>query len=301
MENLTMWNSTVTATAWLYGAGIGSGYGDGGASEVDEITISNCTVTTESSSHGSGIGSSDISLNGIGRSAVGLLRISNSTIMASGAMNFSAIGSGPSGSEVGSLVFSGLCLIECNRTGLAQTINASSIVFSDASLIFFANGTALFGTSPSNTGCLDLIIAYHQVTSPESECISSLRGPFLHVGNVSVLVSRFCIRRSGLERCLDNTSGPIRSVVVGIGDAGPYSFRGWVDNDSHILMGSDGEESFSVDFNDSFVAIVLLGRLVPTHEFRRTEMFDATRSPRMAWRWDFPGASRHRNRVRLVD
>jgi hypothetical protein len=134
----------------------------------------------------------------------------------------------------------------------------------------------LFGTSPSDIGCLDLIIAYHQVTSAESERLSSLTGPFLYVWNVSVLTSRFCIRRSDHEQCLEESSGPIRSVIVRIRDAAPCSFRGWVDNHSYLLTGPNGDESFFVDFDDSFVEVPLLGRFVPTNEFHPTDIADAT-------------------------
>jgi hypothetical protein len=57
-------------------------------------------------------------------------------------------------------------------------------VISTASLTFITDGVPLFGTDPLNRGSYDLVIAYRNVTSAGSEHLSSLSGPFLHIGDL---------------------------------------------------------------------------------------------------------------------
>jgi hypothetical protein len=116
----------------------------------------------------------------------------------------------------------------------------------------------LFGKSPSSVGEFDLVIGYRCVTSEWHERLSSLDGPFLHVGNLTLPdygwnSSTVCVRKGSFQRCFDDKNGPIRSIVARITCEGNYSFPGWFDNDPHILKTIDNQTSFPVYLNDSFI------------------------------------------------
>jgi hypothetical protein len=280
VDHLVIGNSDVVVRGLEYGSAIGTGEAPGGISRIDNLTIWNSSVIATSSTRGSGIGSSAYDY----LSRIDFLMIANSTVKAHGAPDYAAIGSSGWRGEVHSLVFSGFCFIECNGSELGQMINASSITFSRAALTFITNDTALFGTSPSNNGSVDLVIAYRRVTAEHSERLSSLGGPFLHIGNITVSapesrLSRLCVRRARFERCLNESADSIRSIIVRMGDGGHYSVRGWVNGLSYLLTASDGRESFDIDVGDLFVDVVSLGRLAPTDEFHPTTILKCTIAP----------------------
>jgi hypothetical protein len=73
MENLTIVNGEIFATAPRYGAGVGSGIGEVGSASVDRLTILGGTITASSERAGA-IGSGNTVTNG--RSDVGVLTFS---------------------------------------------------------------------------------------------------------------------------------------------------------------------------------------------------------------------------------
>jgi hypothetical protein len=159
-------------------------------------------------------------------------------------------------------------------------INASSIVFTVGSLLFVTDDAPLFGTSPSNVGWFDLVIGYRRVTSEGTECLSSLEGPFLHIGDLSIPDPdshslEFCVRDSGFERCFDDKLGRIKSLIVRGGRLGNYTLPGWVDGNGGAFVAPDGNRHFVADLNDSFVPVVEFV-LFPTSEFARSRMRDAS-------------------------
>jgi hypothetical protein len=256
------------------GSGLGTGCGDdGGVSAIDELTIWNSSAVVTSLSRGSGIGSGDILSRG--HSQINALTIFNSRVTARGAAGFAAIGSGATGTEVNLIQFTGDCFIECDGSGINQTINASSITFSAASITFVTNDTRLFGMSPSSQGWFDLMIGYRQVTRKGAEPLSSLPGPFLHIGNLSLPSSELksfelCLRRNGFERGFGEASDRIRSVIVGNG-SGTYSFPGWIDGARGHFADSDGKIDFAVDSHDSFIDILWF-IISPSCQFHATGM-----------------------------
>jgi hypothetical protein len=172
------------------------------------LTIVSGNISASSSSNGSGIGSG--SATGNGSSTVGALSLLGGTIRANGTL--AGIGSGGDGGEVGRVVFSGTIALICNAAKAKFPVNASSILLSNASLIFGTDGDRLFGSSPSREGWLELTILYGRATSREAEAVSGLNAAFLQIGNLSFSPPVdlegspawrwiFCVSGSGDEQC----------------------------------------------------------------------------------------------------
>jgi hypothetical protein len=254
VNKLTISNSTINASSSFAGSGIGTGYCDSANSSVNELTIVDSIINT-SSSDGSGIGTG-VSLF-CGSSHVNELTIANSTINASSS-DGSGLGTGPRSVGGASTIEMLRVLNSTVWSNGSMTINSSSVLISGGSLTFITNDAPLFSNSPRNVGSFDLVIGYRRETSDGSEHLSSLEGPFLHVGSLSIPDPnsnslKFCIRRVGFERCFDDRTGRIKSVIVRDPGAGPYSFRAWLDGIGGDFASSDGQTAFPVESNYSFL------------------------------------------------
>jgi hypothetical protein len=124
-----------------------------------------------------------------------------------------------------------------------------------------------------------MVIAYRETTTEGSESLGLCEGPFLQVGNLSVPEDEpppveFCIRKqtvdckSSFERCFDNETGRIRSVIVISLAEGTYSFPGWISGHNGSFSSADGQMDFAVDLNlnSSFLDVLFFGRGQPTCE-----------------------------------
>jgi hypothetical protein len=258
-------------------AAIGAGYAwdPGSTSSIQVLVISRSHVEDGTSEWGAAIGSSDGWF-----AMVVSVTISNSTLVGLDSLNGSVIGCGPDGNDINELVLLGSCFLECPGNGQMPTVNALSIMISAASVAFITNDMPLFGTSPSNSDAFDLVIGYHQATPYGNEHIESLYGPFLHIRNVDVpdnevRLLEFCIRKAEFERCLDDRTGPIRSLIVGSRGEGNYSVPGWLDGVPHILMDLDNRTDFPIELKDSFIDHAFFVPLVfpPTTVFTGSELF----------------------------
>jgi hypothetical protein len=118
------------------------------------------------------------------------------------------------------------------------------------------------------------VICYRGETVEGTEHISSLEGPFLHIGNLSVPDRdsgslEFYIRRTDFEQCFDDALGRIRSVIVKGPEQCDYSFPGRFDGVSGYFV-SNCTTNFAVDSSDSFIDVLVFqspGRgcpLIPT-------------------------------------
>jgi hypothetical protein len=188
---------------------------------------------------------------------------------------------------VGFLCFSGICLIVCDGE---VGVNASSLVFSDASLAFITNGAPLFGLAPSHQGVVDVVIAYCAVTSKGSERLSPMEGPYVNVGSLSIPdgVNRssvdFCVRKglcsgeSPFERCFVDRDGQIRSIIAQSAREGRYSFSARIDGQEGNFLTLDRSIDFAIDLTSSFIDILFLERDPPTCYFHPTGTVRSDRS-----------------------
>jgi hypothetical protein len=141
-------------------------------------------------------------------------------------------------------------------------------------LTFITNDEPLFSTSPWNDDWFDMVICYRRPIVNGSEHLSSLEGAFLDVGRLIIPDPEshsleFCVYKLDFERCFDDETGRIQSLVVGSQTNGDYSFPGWVDGIRGDFADSDGRINFAVEFNDSYVD-VLSFRLPSTSRFKAT-------------------------------
>jgi hypothetical protein len=255
ITNLTILNGTINASSSSYGSGIGSAYGYSGNSTITNLTILNGRINASGSSLGSGIGSG---YGSSGNSVVANVMILNGAISANCFSDGSAIGTGSgAGSDLTALVFAGTASLVCNLSAERASVNASSILFSHASLVFTTESNRLFCASPSRFGPFNLVILYGRTTEKNTEPLSGLNGTFLHIGNVSLpntLIWTFCIASSGSDRCFSSQSSSVRSIIVSVPEPDNYSVFLSSDGMHWRLETVEGNSLFEVGSDSSFIA-----------------------------------------------
>jgi hypothetical protein len=189
------------------------------------------------------------------------------TIRANGRL--AGIGCGGEGGAVGLLIFSGTAAVICNGGPGQFAVNASSIVLSNASVIFGTAGDRLFGVSPSREGRLSLAILYGNATSREAEPLSSLDAPILQIGNVSfdppldgdgsaAVGWTFCVSGSDAGNCIAAHFTEVRevkSVILSIPSLGSYSIRALLNGSGRVLETADEGALLTVSSNFSFIPV----------------------------------------------
>jgi hypothetical protein len=144
----------ITGSSSACGSGIGSWDRYNGKSSVWNRTIVNVDISASNSSIGAEIGAGSGREQGISR--IGLLSVMDGMIRAKETL--AGIGSGGEGGNVELLRFSGNPVITCDADFAKFPINASSIVFTNASLIFTTPRNRLFGAVPSSSNLTKLVI-----------------------------------------------------------------------------------------------------------------------------------------------
>jgi hypothetical protein len=188
------------------------------------------------------------------------------TIRASGPL--AGIGSGGENGEVGLLMFRGMIALICNANGEKFAVSASSILLSDASLIFGTQANRLFGVSPTLEGWLNLTILYGCETTGWAEPLSGLNATFLQIGNLNFnapldlngftgLPWTFCVSKSGDEKWFLRQSTEMtemKSAVVSLPLFGSYSIQAFLDGWTGVLETAEGSSSFNVSGDFLFIA-----------------------------------------------
>jgi hypothetical protein len=170
------------------------------------------------------------------------------------------IGSGGEGGEVGMLTFSGSDLrIACPANGTKLPVSASSIRFSNASVIIETPGDRLFGVNPAQLGGLKLTILFGSATSNLSEPLSKLNATLLQIGRLNPALSgdcTLCVRAlssdSG-DRCLAIGSSRVESLIFSIPLRGTHSVTASNATVDFILATPGGVSSFEVDSDRFFI------------------------------------------------
>jgi hypothetical protein len=185
------------------------------------------------------------------------MTIENGNITANGGTTGGAgIGTGSisqSGNAmVGLLNLSGTAALICNGTA-AAAIAPSSILISNASLLFVTDGARLFGVSPSGAG--DILILYRSTTNEGTELLWGLDSSFLHIGNVSVPRDdgwRFCVSEEGFGRCHGREFSGVKSLIASVPGNGSYCVLAESSTFIGSLWPSDTDSVFEVISNYSF-------------------------------------------------
>jgi hypothetical protein len=233
---------------------VGSGWGDrAGRSSVGNLAIFS-SIVNALASNGSGIGTGTTASSGI--SNVGTVTLTGVIINARSLMNGTGIGGGWPDGQLDILILSGTSVMNSNSKSVNLSVNATSIVIADASLVFETEGTRLFGSSPSSTSLIDLTIFYHRVTLANDEPLSELQTSFLQIGNLNISENNdekwtFCVSNGVDERCIAAPSADVTSVVLSIPTFSNYSIQAFTDERRGHLE-SDGNPVFEVNSNISF-------------------------------------------------
>jgi hypothetical protein len=180
---------------------------------------------------------------------VGNLSILGGTITAHGAL--AGIGCGGEGSTVGQLTFSGTAVLNCSSATAAKfPVNASSILFSDASAIFVTPRAPLFGVRPHHRGELNLTVVYETPMAGKTELLPS-SAIFLQIHNLSLPHGRceFCILSAASARCFGTESTIVGSLIVSVPSEGNYSIRVRAEDFAGFLAIADDDFSFGVGSN----------------------------------------------------
>jgi hypothetical protein len=212
----------------------------------------NGNIAARSSSWGAGIGAGR-GVNG-GISFVRSLSIRGGKMTANGTL--AGIGSGGEGGEVELLRFSGNAVLTCDANVTKFPVNASSIVFSNASLIFITSRNRLFGVSPSSSNLLNLVIVYLNVTNEENGPLLKLNGTLLEIGNVTIPLSSYwmlCMSGVGCEDWDETGSSSVKSLIVSIPSEGNYSVKMFCDVRTGLLETEQNVSIFTVSLARSFV------------------------------------------------
>jgi hypothetical protein len=212
VDDIMIWNSNLMTYGCLSGSRIGTGKARNGTSSIGSLVIASSTVNASVSSGDCGIGARGINRGGISRIAD--LLISNSTVVA-GPMSRCIIGSGLAGGEVGRLLFSGSCLIECQGNGPVAAVNASWLSLSSASLMFVSGEADRSGEN------FDLVLGSGKHGPHITDAASSLRSLFVEMrdlslgdGGTDIRAFRFCVGKGDFWRCYSDTKGRVRNVIV---------------------------------------------------------------------------------------
>jgi hypothetical protein len=246
-------NGNITASRSSYGSGIGSGDGSYGNPTVLNLTIRKGNITASSPNRGAGIGGGRGRTGG--KSPIETLFIMGGRITANGTLG--GIGSGGEGGEVRLLRITGNAVLTCDADLTKSPINASSIVLTDASLVFTTPRNRLFGVSPSSSGLLNSVIVSGNVTTQGSEPLSNLNATFLQIGNITVPLSNdrtICISGSGYEHCYPTRSAVMKSLIVTVPHEGNYSIEVVTDAVSGRLETTEHVSSFVVSSRNPFLA-----------------------------------------------
>jgi hypothetical protein len=165
------------------------------------------------------------------------------------------IGSGGEGGEVKLLRFSGNAVLTCDANVSKFPVNASSIVISNASLMFITPRNRLFGVSPSNSNLFKLVILYESLTNQPQESLWKLNATFLQIGNLTIPQSNdwiFCVSDVGHNDCFPMRSSVVKSLIVSVPSVGNYSIRAFNNATSGFLETEEGVSILSVALNYSF-------------------------------------------------
>jgi hypothetical protein len=185
---------------------------------------------------------------------IDILSFSGGRIVADGGLV--GIGSHGEGGLVQSLRFSGNPVLICNTKVGTFPVNATSVVLSDASLIFVTQGNRLFGASPSQQRSLNLTILYGNVTWEGSEPLSRLNANFLQIADFKLPLSDewvLCISGENHERCFGTETLVPKGIILSVPSKGNYSIRATDGNLSAILETPDYNQVFEVNSILSFV------------------------------------------------
>jgi hypothetical protein len=213
----------------------------------------NGDIKASSSSGGAGIGAGRGASGG--QSFIETLVIIGGRITANGTL--AGIVSGGEGGEVKQLRLTGNTVLACDATFTKFPISASSIILTNASLVFTTPRNRLFGVSPSGSGLSNMVIVYGNVTTQGGEPLSSLSPTFLHIGNVTVPPSNdwtVCTSGGNREACHATHSSVVRSLLVSIPSQGNYSLKMFSGALSGILERDGDLPTFVVAGTRSFVA-----------------------------------------------
>jgi hypothetical protein len=283
---LEILNGNITASSSAsgdresYGSGIGSGRGHtSGNSTVVNLSILNGNITASGSNGGAGIGAGSAAANG--SSSIGTLALIGGRIAADGGL--AGIGSGGEGGDVGLLTFAGSGLfVRCAADGPKIPINASSIRFSNSSVIFETPGDRLFGVSPTQIGRLDLAILYGAATSEWNESVLGLNSTLLQIGNLSSPLSGdWTLRVSSVsgasgEHSFAIRSSGVRSLIVTVGFRGNCSVSASNATVSGFFETPEGVSTFGIESDRLFIpegSFVFAPRPTPTAVFTRSLLF----------------------------
>jgi hypothetical protein len=176
------------------------------------------------------------------------------------------IGSAGQGAEVEVLTFAGSGLFaRCTAGETKVPVNASSIVFSNASVIFETPGDRLFGVNPSQAGSLKLTILFGTAVTNWGEPLSGLTISLLQIGSLSPVLSGdwalcvIAISGNGGDDCVAIQSAGVHAMIVTVGSPGIYSVSASNATVIGLLATPGGVSAFEVASDPLFEAEGVFG------------------------------------------
>jgi hypothetical protein len=246
-------NENITAICSYRGSRIGSGEKcEGNSSIVWNVTILNENITASNSSIGAGIGAGSGREQGI--SHLGILSVMGGMIRAKGTL--ARTGSGGEGGDVKLLKFSRNAVMTCNADLTKFPINTSSIVFTNASLIFITPRNRLFGAVLSSSNLMKLVIVYEDGVIQNNKPLLKLNATLLQIGNLTIPELNelmFCLFDMDHHDCFSIGSSIAESLIANASFVGNYSVKVFNEAMCGFLERREGVSILSVSSNRSFI------------------------------------------------
>jgi hypothetical protein len=244
------------------GPGIGTGSTTTNTSGVGGVLVFNSKVTgiseTPKGSAGFGIEGEEITITG-------------STITVSSSIKSPAIGTGTRG---GGLTFIGDNVVNSSSSSAGPAVQASSIRFLNASVVFIAESMPALNTTTTTVDFCDLVIFYRTTTNNFTENLSLLFNPFLHIGHLDIQTyesGTLCIAKDEEERCFAQYRRGLLSSVVSTFGMGEHVLSGVLDHHHGVLQAEDGISVVNISSSYTYIPVVKF-------TFRPTMIWKATQS-----------------------
>jgi hypothetical protein len=155
------------------------------------------------------------------------------------------------------LKVAGNAVLTCDASLTKFPINASMIVFSNASVVFATPRNRPFGADLWIFNLSKFVILYEDVTIENTEPFWRLNTTLSQIGNLTVPRSNdrmFCVSGEGHSDCFSSRSLIVKSLIVNVPSVGNSSMKVFNDATSGFLKKAEGVSIPSVFSNRSFVA-----------------------------------------------
>jgi hypothetical protein len=196
---------------------------------------------------------------GGGNASVGIIRIADAEVVATGA-DAPAVGSSAARAAAASVRFGGRVNITAGTAARASAIHADAIALENAAVTVQARAPPAFGEAPAASGNCDLSVLYEAVTVGIAEPLGRLQGPFIQIGNISLPAGKWTlsVALADATKVLPVEAPRVKSLLASVSRPGAYRLSVANANGGGQLVSEAGESTFVVNESAVFFPIARL-------------------------------------------